>query len=340
MKLSDFNFDLPEELIARFPSKERDRSRLMVVEKKTGNISHHNFSDIKELLDKDDFLVLNNTKVIQARIFGNIGNGKVEILIVKEVEKQIAEVFAKPARKLDVGKTVSFDNGIKAVVLERRERGRRILKFNCETEEVYKIGFAPLPPYIKRKREEADKYREFDLKRYQTLYSKNPGSIAAPTAGLHFSKKLLDRISKDHEVFGITLDVGYATFQKIEVENIQDHRMGVESIRIDNKTAENIIIRKKAGKKLVAVGTTSVRSLETFASLEETEESFESKLFIYPGFEFKLTDRLITNFHLPLSSLFILVSSFAGAGLMKEAYNVAIKEKYNFFSYGDAMFIK
>lgn len=340
MKLSDFNFNLPEDRIARFPSEERDKSRLMLVEKKTGNISHHNFSDIKELLEKDDFLVLNNTKVIQARLFGNIGNGKVEILIVKEIKKQVAEVFSMPARKLVVGKTVSFDNGIEAVVLGTGERGRRILRFNCEIEEVYKIGFAPLPPYIKRKRDEAGKYKKFDLTRYQTLFSKNPGSIAAPTAGLHFSEKLLDKISKSHEVFEITLDVGYATFQKIEVENILDHRMGVESIRIEYNIAGNIMDRKKAGKKLVAVGTTSVRSLETFAILKETKESFESKLFIYPGFEFKLTDKLITNFHLPLSSLFILVSSFAGTGLMKEAYSKAIEEKYNFFSYGDAMFIK
>ncbi|MEN8154257.1 MAG: tRNA preQ1(34) S-adenosylmethionine ribosyltransferase-isomerase QueA [Acidobacteriota bacterium] len=340
MKLTDFDFDLPDERIARFPAEKRENSRLMVVDRDTGNISHHYFSDITELLEPDDFFVMNNTEVIPARLFGSVGNGKAEILIIKKTEEQSVEVFAMPARKLDVGNTIFFKNGIEAVVTGRGERGIRALRFNCELEKVYEIGFAPLPPYIKRKKNEADKYRDFDLKRYQTLFSKNPGSIAAPTAGLHFSKDLLNSISKDHEMLEITLSVGPATFQKIEVDNIRDHKMGSESIKIENNISGKIKFKKKAGKKLVAVGTTSVRSLETFARLSEEKESFESELFIYPGFEFKMIDKMITNFHLPKSSLFILVSAFAGINLIKEAYEEAIKEKYNFFSYGDAMFIK
>lgn len=339
MKLNDFNFDLPSERIARFPSEKRDESRLMVVDRKTGKISHHVFSDICSLLDKSDFLVMNNTKVIPARIFGDTGTGGVEILLVKELEKNVAKVFAMPAKKLNVGKTINFHRGIKAIVMEIGEKGQRTLKFNCEIAKVLEIGFAPLPPYIKRKKDEAAKYKEFDLKRYQTMFSKTPGSIAAPTAGLHFSKELLEKLSKDYKILEITLEVGPATFQKIETENIRDHRMGKEFIHIDRDVSKKIKDLKDSGKRLVAVGTTSVRSLETFALLSKTEESFKSELFIFPGFEFKMVERMITNFHLPKSSLFILVSAFAGLDIMKRAYKIAIKEKYRFFSYGDAMLI-
>lgn len=339
MKLSDFDFELPAERIARFPAEKRDGSKLMVVNRGTGDISHHSFTEIVSLLDKNSFLVMNNSKVIPARLFGKAGEGNVEILIVKRVDENSAEIISMPAKKLTIGKNIMFDNGIKAVVKEIRERGKRILEFNKSFEEVLKIGFAPLPPYIKRKRVEADKYRDFDLKRYQTLFSKEPGSIAAPTAGLHFSKEILKELKDRFPVLEITLDVGTATFQKIEAEDINDHKMGREIIHIDKNVSEKIKTLKKSEKKLVAVGTTSVRSLETYALLKEKRDSFESELFIFPGFEFKLVDRMITNFHLPKSSLFILVSAFAGLELMKKAYMEAIRKKYRFFSYGDAMLI-
>jgi S-adenosylmethionine:tRNA ribosyltransferase-isomerase len=218
------------------------------------------------------------------------------------------------------------------------KRGRRILKFSQPYSSVFKYGYAPLPPYIKRKFSEAVKYKEFDLARYQTVYSSHPGSIAAPTAGLHLTKELLGKIKKKIDVFEISLEVGEATFEKIEVQHVEEHKMGSETITII-PDIKNQIVRSKKKKNLIAVGTTSVRALETLAQKEPETETFSSDLFIYPGFEFQMVDKLITNFHLPESSLFILVSAFAGLELLKEAYRIAIKEGYCFFSYGDAMFI-
>jgi S-adenosylmethionine:tRNA ribosyltransferase-isomerase len=217
-------------------------------------------------------------------------------------------------------------------------RGRRILTFNRDISRVLENGYAPLPPYIKRKPEEARRFREFDLERYQTVYSSRPGSIAAPTAGLHFTSQILDRIKQRNPVLEIELKVGEATFQKIESDHIEEHRMGREAVSISPRVRSEIESLKKKGH-LVAVGTTSVRALETLAREQPESETFESELFIYPGFEFRMVDKLITNFHLPESSLFILVSAFAGRELMQKAYRIAVEQKYRFFSYGDAMFI-
>lgn len=338
MNLKDFYFDLPVECIARFPMEKRDESRLMVVERKTGHISHHRFKDIPGLIDENDFLVVNNSKVIPVRLFGEINDKKVDVLIVKAFNEYEVEALTLPARKFKPGQKVIFGEELWAEVTSVGRRGKRTLCFNKPVDRVLNVGYAPLPPYIKRKYEEAVSFKNLDLERYQTVYSKIPGSIAAPTAGLHFTPRVIEKIKRKSEIIEITLEVGEATFQKIEVENIADHKMGRETIIIAREDRERIS-RLKQSKQLIAVGTTSVRSLETYALKQPQEETFYSELFITPGFEFKLTDKLITNFHLPLSSLFILVSAFAGLELMQKAYRIAIEEGYRFFSYGDAMFI-
>lgn len=340
MKLAEFNFPLPRDRIAGFPLEKRDESRLMKVDRKTGSISHHRFKDILELVDRNDFFVLNNSRVIPVKLFGRIAGKQVEMLIVKTIGGNEAEALTLPARAFKPGVRVMIDNArdLWAEVIETGVRGRRVLRFNKAAAAVLEAGYAPLPPYIKRKYNDAVKYRELDLERYQTVYSSVPGSIAAPTAGLHFTPEVIEKIKKKCRVFEITLEVGEATFQKIEAEDIADHRMGRETITIPAEVGEKIRALKRS-KHLIAVGTTSVRSLETWALHRPRQETFHSRLFISPGFEFKMVDKLITNFHLPESSLFILVSAFAGLELMKEAYRAAVKEGYRFFSYGDAMFI-
>lgn len=340
MKLNEFNFDLPEDRIARFPSEQRDGSRLMIVNRQNGEISHHRFGDILEFTDANDFFVVNNSRVIPVRLFGKIDDKTVEMLIVKPLTDTEAEVLTLPAKRFKLSTIVTIDkeNKIEAEVIETGYRGRRRLRFNTSLKNVLSSGFAPLPPYIKRKYEDAIKYRTMDIERYQTIYSQIPGSIAAPTAGLHFTPTILNELKKRSEIIEITLNVGETTFQKIEVNDITAHRMGREQILIKNNDLNRILNLKK-NKHLIAVGTTSVRSLETWALLQPETESFISEIFIYPGFQFKMTDKLITNFHLPESSLFILVSAFAGLGLMKEAYAEAIRVGYRFFSYGDSMFI-
>ena len=339
MKLSDFYFDLPEERIARFPASNRRDSKLMVVNRAEGEISHHTFSDLPDLISNDDFIVMNNTKVDPVRIFAYSGEKRIEVLIIKKLSDHIAEGFALPAKKLKIGTRIKFDGEIEGIIESTGERGRRTIRFNCPVDEVLKAGYAPLPPYIKRKYNEADQYRKFDLDRYQTVYSRNPGSIAAPTAGLHFDEELLAEIKKRNELLELNLSVGPATFQKIEVDDISQHKMCEERVEIKKPVSEKIRTLKSEKKNLLAVGTTTVRSLETYANIIPEKEKFISSLFISPGFEFKLVDKMITNFHLPESSLFILVSSFAGIKLMKKAYKIAIENKYNFFSYGDAMLI-
>jgi len=339
VKLSEFNFDLPEERIARFPSRERSHSRLMMVRRDTGEITHHIFSDLPDLLGEKDFLVMNNTRVDPVRIFAEAGEKKIELLIIERLSEDTAEVFALPAKKLKVGTRITLKNGAEGEVLSIGDRGRRRIRFSLCLEDVMKIGFAPLPPYIKRKFGEAEAYRNYDLERYQTVYSRNPGSIAAPTAGLHFDEEMIAKIAKRNEMLEVNLSVGAATFQQIEVENIRDHTMGVERIEINRSVASRISDLKARNRALVAVGTTTVRSLESYACMNPAEEEFVSRLFISPGFRFRLVDKLITNFHLPRSSLFILVSAFAGKDLMKKAYGTAVENEYNFFSYGDAMFI-
>jgi len=338
LKLKDFYFDLPRDRIARFPAEKRDESRLMVVERKTGNILHHRFNDIPGLITGSDFLVVNNSKVIPVRLFGDIDDKKVDVLIVKIFSQTEVEALTLPARKFKPGQRVVFDRDLWAEVTGIGQRGKRRLRFNKPVDTVLNAGYAPLPPYIKRKFPEAAAHRTFDLERYQTVYSKIPGSIAAPTAGLHFTPEVLEKIEQKTGIIEITLEVGEATFQKIQVEDIADHKMGRETITITHEDRKRIS-RLKQSKHLIAVGTTTVRSLETFALQRPGEETFSSELFISPGFEFRMVDKLITNFHLPESSLFILVSAFAGLELMQKAYRIAVEEGYGFFSYGDAMFI-
>lgn len=341
MKLQDFLFDLPEEHIARFPADKRDESRLMAVDRATGAITHHRFRDLPELLAPNDFLVVNNSKVIPAKLFGTIGASHAEMLITAmNPTANEVEALTLPARKFKPGATFELGNGLSALVLEWLHRGKRRLRFNCPLEQVFSAGFAPLPPYIKRKKDDAEKHRLFDLERYQTVYSKEPGSIAAPTAGLHFTPEILTQIRMNHQILEVTLNVGEATFQKIESEDISRRRMGREYITITPETAAHILNLKQSGAALVAVGTTSVRSLETWALEKPHSPSFYSEIFISPGFNFKMTNRLITNFHLPGSSLFILTAAFGGLELMQKAYAAAIAGGYRFFSYGDAMFIK
>jgi S-adenosylmethionine:tRNA ribosyltransferase-isomerase len=339
MKLSDFDFDLPNERIARFPAERRDGSKLMVVNRGNGEISHFGFSAFPALLSAEDFLVMNNSRVKPARLFGRINGKAAEMLVVKDLGHGKLEVLCQPAVHFRPGAVFSGADGMQAEVLQTGERGRRLLLFNREYEQVLDQGYAPLPPYIKRKAAEAGRCRNFDLERYQTVYAKGPGSIAAPTAGLHFTPEVLARIAEKNQLFEITLEVGEATFQKIEAEDIGAHRMGREKIIIRHETSGRIRELKDRGKKLLAVGTTTVRSLESQALLAEPSEEFMSDIFISPGFRFRMVDKLLTNFHLPQSSLFILVSAFAGLDLMKKAYAIAIEREYRFFSYGDAMLI-
>lgn len=338
VKRGDFYFELPAGRIARFPASRRDQSKLMVVDRHSGTIHHHVFREIPSLIGTDDFMVINTSRVIPAKLFGEIAGHPVEVLMVRNLDECRVEALTLPARRFKKGVEVVFHRGLRAEVVDFGFRGRRILRFNRGFGSVLKRGFAPLPPYIKRKSREAISYRSFDLSRYQTVYSKHPGSIAAPTAGLHFTPSLLKAIKKKIQVFEINLEVGEATFQKIDAGEIEDHRMGKETVTIRSETRK-YIQESKTTKTLIAVGTTTVRALETWAIRRTRSETFESELFIYPGFRFQMADKLITNFHLPESSLFILVSAFAGLELMQHAYRIAIENRYRFFSYGDAMMI-
>ena len=341
MKVSDFNFELPKELIAQHPIEKRDESRLMVLNK--DKIEHRVFKDIIEYLNPGDCLVLNNTKVIPARLYGNkITNGEngaaAEVLLLKQLEDDIWEVLVRPGRKLQVGTEISFkDNLLKATIIESLEDGKRKIKFEYKgifNEILDKIGTMPLPPYIKEELKEKD--------RYQTIYAKYEGSSAAPTAGLHFTEELLKSIKdKGIEIANVTLHVGLGTFRPVQVENIEEHHMHTEHFYIKQEDAEKINNAKKSSKRIIAVGTTSCRVLESIADsngLVKAQEG-DTGIFIYPGYKFKCIDNLITNFHLPESTLVMLVSALAGKENIMKAYKEAIKEKYRFFSFGDSMYI-
>lgn len=338
MKVSDFNFNLPEELIAQVPIKQRDASRLMILNKKT--IKHGNFKDILNYLSKGDCLVINDTKVIPARIYGIKENSEtvVEFLLLKQIETNEWEVLVKPGRRLPVGARVSFGEGIlKAEILEVLPDGNRIVKFEYEgifNEILDQIGIMPLPPYIKTKLE--------DKNRYQTVYAEYEGSSAAPTAGLHFTKELLEELKeKGIEIAHVTLHVGIGTFRPVKTENIEEHHMHTEHYIIRKDDADKINNAKENGNKVIAVGTTSCRVLESVSneSGQVLPQEGDTSIFIYPGYKFKVIDGIITNFHLPESSLIMLVSALAGKDFVLEAYNEAVKEKYRFFSFGDAMLI-
>lgn len=341
MKVSDFDFYLPEELIAQHPLEKRDTSRLMVLDKKTGEIEHKVFKDIIDYLNEGDTLVLNNTRVMPARLIGakEGTGGKIEFLLLKRIEGDKWECLAKPGKSAKPGRRFEFGDGkLKCEVLEVLETGNRIVEFEYEGifEEVLdSLGEMPLPPYIHEKLD--------DRERYQTVYSKETGSAAAPTAGLHFTEELLKKIEdKGVNIAYITLHVGLGTFRPVKVETIDKHVMHSEFYQLSKETADIINNTKKNGKRVISVGTTSTRTLETIADENGVvkECSGWTNIFIYPGYKFKVVDNLITNFHLPESTLIMLVSALAGKEHVLNAYNEAVKEKYRFFSFGDAMFIK
>ena len=340
MKVSEFNYELPEELIAQTPIEKRDESRLMVLDRSKETIEHKTFKDIIDYLEPGDCLVRNNTKVIPARIYGKKETGaKVEFLLLKNMEGDIWETIVRPGNKLHVGTKVIFGDGLlTAEILEIMPGGTRKVKFLYEgifNEILDKIGLMPLPPYIHEELKDND--------RYQTVYAKYNGSAAAPTAGLHFTPELLKKIEKKGvKIANVTLHVGIGTFRPVKEENVENHEMHTEHFYIKQEDVNKINETKKQGKRVIAVGTTSCRVLETIADenglVKETEA--DTSIFIYPGYQFKCLDGLITNFHLPQSTLLMLVSALAGKDYIMKAYNEAVKEKYRFFSFGDAMFIQ
>jgi len=341
MKTSDFYYDLPEELIAQHPIKNREESRLLILDKDTGQVEHRKFKNIIDYLYEGDCLVLNDTRVIPARLFGNREgkDEKIEFLLLKNIEGNRWETLVKPGKKVKPGGRIIFGDGLLiADVLSIEEDGTRVVEFRYDGifEEVLdRLGEMPLPPYIKEKLE--------DKERYQTVYARHDGSAAAPTAGLHFTKELLRRIEdKGVSISYLTLHVGLGTFRPVKVDNIEEHHMHSEYYELGEEAAFKINSTREKGGRIVAVGTTSVRTLETVATLEGriVPKKGWTDIFIYPGYEFKAVDCLITNFHLPESTLLMLVSALAGKDKILNAYRIAIENKYRFFSFGDAMFIK
>ena len=341
MKTDDFDYDLPEELIAQTPLAKRDESKLMILDRKTGEIKHEVFHNIINYLNKDDVLVLNDTKVMPARIIGEKTDTKavIELLLLKSVGDDKWEVLAKPAKRIKVGTKISFGDGtLKAECTCLGEEGIREVQFTYDGifyEILDKLGSMPLPPYIKAKLEDKD--------RYQTVYAKNIGSAAAPTAGLHFTKELLKQIEdKGIKICYVTLHVGLGTFRPVNVEDVRTHKMHSEFYQMSKDVADTLNEAKKEGKRIVSVGTTSTRTLETIMTKygKFVATSGWTDIFIYPGYTFKAVDAQITNFHLPKSTLIMLVSAFASREIILNAYNEAVKKRYRFFSFGDSMFIK
>ncbi|EKO7408112.1 tRNA preQ1(34) S-adenosylmethionine ribosyltransferase-isomerase QueA [Listeria monocytogenes] len=341
MKVEDFDFDLPEELIAQTPLLDRTSSRLMVLDKKSGDIKDQHFTDIISYLNEGDALVLNDTRVLPARLHGikDETGAHIEVLLLKQKEGNAWETLVKPAKRIRKGATITFGDGaLKAICLEELEHGGRILEFSYEGifyEVLEQLGEMPLPPYIKEQLADQD--------RYQTVYAKENGSAAAPTAGLHFTEDLLAKISaKGVEIIFVTLNVGLGTFRPVDVEDTTNHKMHSEFYRLTEESAERINKIKAQGGKVVAVGTTSIRTLETIASRHDGKlvaESGWTEIFISPGYTFQAVDALITNFHLPKSTLIMLVSALSDRTKILAAYNHAVEEQYRFFSFGDAMFI-
>lgn len=340
MKTSDFYFDLPKELIAQDPLENRSSSRLLKLNRTTGEIEHRHFTDILDYLNKGDILVLNNTKVIPARLLGvkEETGANVEVFLLKRLSDDTWETLVKPGKKLKPGTKVSFGDGLlRAEILETLDDGGRIVKFIFDGifEEILdKLGEMPLPPYITHKLQDRD--------RYQTVYAKHEGSVAAPTAGLHFTNELLDKVKeKGVDIAYVTLHVGLGTFRPVKVDDVTNHVMHSESYFISKEAADKINSTKKNGGRVICVGTTSVRTLESAASDDGIVPECEgdTAIFIYPGYKFKVLDGLITNFHLPESTLVMLVSAFAGKENVLSAYEKAVEEKYRFFSFGDAMMI-
>ncbi len=355
MQLENFDYNLHSELIAQIPVSPRHKSKLMIVERKSGKIEHRIFKDIFTYLNNNDVLVVNNTKVIPARLYGvkelsglpigEAGGGVVEILLLRKLQNsQIWEILLKPGRRVKIGTRIIFNKGeLTGEILNKTVEGKSIIKFSSKgsfKKIVDKIGKIPLPPYIKRSVIEADK------KRYQTIFAKKEGAVAAPTAGLHFSPQILNLIkNKGIKIIPVTLYIGWGTFAPVREEDISKHKMESEFYEVTEESAQEINQAVDKGKNIIAVGTTVVRTLESAAYRDINKwkikaGSNSTDLFIYPGYEFKVVKKLVTNFHLPKSTLLMLVSAFAGMELVRKAYKVAIEEKYRFFSYGDAMLIK
>ncbi len=335
IKLSDFDYHLPKELIAKYPVEPRDACRLMVLNRKDKTVEHKIFRDIKNYLQEGDLLVLNDTKVIPARLIGKKETGaKIEVFLLRPITETKWEVLIKNIKRLKPGQKVIFADDFYAVLLEKFEEGKAVVELIGDdiNSLIKKYGHIPLPPYIEREDEEKDK----DY--YQTVFAKKEGAVASPTAGLHFTKELLDELEKKgiQKTF-VTLHVGLGTFRPIQTEDITKHKMHEEYYHIPKETIKKIQETREKGKRIIAVGTTVVRTLETYAQTGKTEGF--SDIFIYPPYKFRMVDALITNFHLPKSTLILLVSAFAGKDFILSAYKEAVEKKYRFFSYGDAMFI-
>ena len=346
LKTSDFYYDLPEELIAQHPEAKRDNSRLLVINRETGELSHKHFYDIVDYINPEDVLVVNDSKVIPARLYGHVEgreDAKIELLLLRNHATDTWETLVKPGKRAKIGSRLVFGDGaLKGEIVDMVEEGNRIIKFDYDREKysnvyeiLHEIGLMPLPPYITERLE--------DKSRYQTVYAREEGSAAAPTAGLHFTPELLDKLkAKGVAVVPVMLHVGLGTFRPVKEDNIKDHIMHSEFFSVSEESAKIINERRKNGGRVICVGTTSTRTLESVALEDGTipAMSGDTGIFIYPGYKFKAVDALITNFHLPESTLLMLVSAFYNRDSMIEAYETAVKEKYRFFSFGDAMFIE
>ncbi len=348
MKLSEFSFDLPDELIAEYPSENRDEARLMVIHRDTGKIEHRLFKDIINYFGEGDVMIMNNTRVFPARMYGNKEKtgAKIEVFLLRELNREslLWDVLVDPARKIRIGNKLYFgdDDSLVAEVIDNTTSRGRTLRFLFDgpyeefKAKITELGETPLPKYIKREVEETDE------ERYQTIYAKEEGAVAAPTAGLHFSRELLKRLELKGVNFAeVTLHVGLGTFRSVEVEDLTKHKMDSEQVIITEKAANIVNEAKKNKKRVCAIGTTSMRAVETSVSTDNMLKAFDgwTNKFIFPPYEFSIADSLVTNFHTPLSTLLMMISAFCGHDLMMEAYHEAIKEKYKFYSYGDAMLI-
>nr|WP_072537432.1 tRNA preQ1(34) S-adenosylmethionine ribosyltransferase-isomerase QueA [Anaerococcus mediterraneensis] len=340
MRTSEFDYNLPEELIAQHPSDKRDEARMMVLDRNSGQITDKYFYNIIDYLQKGDVLVMNDTRVIPARLFGHRPGKeeKIEVFLLNNIKDDQWEVLVRPGKKMKIGVEVIFSDELSCKVIDIKEDGNRVVEFFYKgifNEILDRLGNMPLPPYIKEKLK--------DNEDYQTVYSKNPGSVAAPTAGLHFTKKLLEDIEKKGvELAFLTLNVGLGTFRPVNEDDIKDHKMHSEFYSLDEKTADVINKAKSEGRRIIAVGTTSIRTLESVYKKNNKicKDSGWTDIFIYPGFEFKVVDAIITNFHLPKSTLIMLIAAFTSKDIILNAYNDAVSKKYRFFSFGDCMFIK
>ncbi len=343
--ISEYDYELPKELIAQTPSEKRENCKMMVLDRNTQTIEHKHFYDITDYFDKNDVLVLNNTKVIPARLFGRKNTGAhIEVFLLKQIGDKTWEVLINPSKRVKEDSIIEISPDMYVKVLTRQNEGKWLVKLNYDGDFyniLDKVGNIPLPPYIERTMTD-EQLKHLDYDRYQTVYAQKEGSVAAPTAGLHFTQEILEKLkAKGVQVCYVTLNVGLGTFRPVKVENILEHKMDSEEFEIPAETARIINEAKRTGKRITAVGTTTVRTLET--CMKKYDEILEviddSTLFIYPGFEYKVVDRLLTNFHLPKSTLIMLTSAFAGKDFVFKAYKEAIEHKYKFYSYGDCMLI-